>query len=71
MRVIAHQPDIVFRAERREIGDGREIAIHRKNAVRYQQRMAEAAALGGENFSRVSDFVVAECGLAELSRVPA
>ena len=60
VRIVRHQPGVVFVGERQQLGERRQIAVHGEHAVGHDQHMVVLGAMRCQQFARMRDVVVAE-----------
>ena len=60
MRVVRHQPGVVFLGQRIQGGDRGQIAVHREHAVGDQQDVVMRGAVRGQQFAGMGEIVMAE-----------
>ena len=60
VRVVRHQPGVMFVGERQQFGERRQIAVHGEHTVGDDQRVVVFGAMPLKQFARMGDVVVAK-----------
>jgi len=60
MCVVGHQPGVMTLRQCRQLGDGREVAVHAEDAVGEDQAMLRVSAMGRKQRLDMREIVVAE-----------